>query len=183
MGRFYRWLVSGTCLDRSLTVQFCEPWSVHTVQTVALFQALKRCRSISSPPYTASFGAYSLNKFNPENKKSLSITLKPSPHSLNHSLPLPYSLNHSFISASLLRHRHSTAQISFSPFQSLSHLCLSPSSSSQLSTDRNSLSQHSLPLSLVAIHLCCLYVGCSHYNKKCLLQKKKIVAIISKSLQ
>ena len=64
--------------------------------------------------------------------------MKPSPHSLNHSLsslPLPHSLNY------------------------ISRLCLSPSSPSQLSPNCNSLSQSlstslslsSLPLSLVAV--------------------------------
>ena len=154
MGRFYRWLVSGTCLDRSPTVQFCEPWSVHTVQTVALFQALKRCRSISFfPPYTASFGAYSLNKFNPKNKNhsqslwnphlTLLITLCPFLTLLItlSSLPLsfvavtalfrslPHSFNHSLVFAFLPRRRRSSAQIAT---HSLNTLCLSPSSPSQL---------------------------------------------------
>ena len=150
MGRFYRWLVSGTCLDRSPTVQFCEPWSVHTVQTVALFQALKRCRSISFfPPYTASFGAYSLNKFNPKNKNhsqslwnphltllitlcpflTLLITLSSLPLSFVTVTALPRSLshpfNHSLIFAFLPHRRRSSAQIAT---HSLNTLCLSPSS-------------------------------------------------------
>ena len=116
--------------DRGPTVRFCEPWSVHTVQTVALFQALKQRRSISFfPPYTASFRAYSLNKFNPETK--------PSPHSPKHFLPLPHSLNHSLVSAFLPhRHRNSAQMAAHSLNYSLplshAHLCLSPSSLSQL---------------------------------------------------
>ena len=63
--------------------------------------------------------------------------MKPSPHSLNHSLsslPLPHSFNY------------------------ISHLCLSPSSLSQLSPDHNSLSQ-SLSASLtLSLHLCLIAV-------------------------
>ena len=71
-------------------------------------------------------------KRNPE-----TVKLKPSPHTLNHSLsslPLPHSFNY------------------------ISHLCLSPSSLSQLSPDHNSLSQ-SLSASLtLSLHLCLIAV-------------------------
>ena len=63
--------------------------------------------------------------------------MKPSPHSLNHSLPLPHFLNHFIVSTSLPHHRRSSAQIaahSLNHFLPLSHtyLCLSPSTPLQL---------------------------------------------------
>ena len=94
------------------------------------------------------FGAYSLNKFNPE--------MKPSPHSLNHSLPLPHFLNHSLISASLPHRRRNSAQIaahSLNHFLPLSHtyLCLFPSS---LSSSFGTLSVLIL-LSFMSIFIFC----------------------------
>ena len=103
MGRFYRQLASGTCLDCGPTVRFCDPWPVHTVQTVALFQALKRCRSISSLFFFLygvvwAYGHTHSTHRNPETLNS---------QSLSHlsSLPLPHCSLSSLISASLPR-RH-----------------------------------------------------------------------------
>ena len=91
--------------------------------------SLKRRRSISSLFFFPLYGI--IWSMCIEQNRNLE-TEKPSPHSLNHSLsslPLPHSLNY------------------------ISHLCLSPSSSSQLSPNRSSAQitahslNHSLPLS------------------------------------
>ena len=105
------------------------------------------------PPLYSVVGAYSLNKFNPENKNhsqslwnphftllitlcpflTLLITLSSLPLSfvavtaLLRSLPHPF--NHSLVFAFLPRRRRSSAQIAT---HSLNTLCLSPSSPSQL---------------------------------------------------
>ena len=91
-------------MDRSPIARFYELWPVHTVQTVALFQTLKRRRSISSLcfffPIRRHLEHTHRTKRNPE-----TVKLKPSPHSLNHSLPLSHSHYISASLPSLLLHR------------------------------------------------------------------------------
>ena len=108
-------------MDRGSTVQFCEPWSVHTVQTVALFQALKWRNSISSFFFFLYGVVWSirieqnltLKRWNP--RLTLSITL------WAFCLSLTLSIT-SLVFASLPHRRRSSAQITA---QSISQVTLS----------------------------------------------------------
>ena len=140
-------------MDRGPTIRFYEPWSIHTVQTVALFQALKWRHSISFFSFLFFFFLYSviwsirieqnltLKWWNP--RLTLSITL----WALCLSLTLSIT---SLVSASLPRRPRSLAQIATHSLNhslplSHSHLCLSPSSPSQLTLYLIVIAAHSLP--------------------------------------